>query len=196
MRLFALVLATLLAPPLSAQTPQEVAALYAREIAPLPPLPPIALAAFVAAEDRAFFDRATGLSPITAQVTQILNFPGWGLMRLPYQALVANALSHDEILSLYVNRVFFGLGCFGLRDAARAYYGKTLDDLTLAESAFLAALPRSPAHFNPERVPDKARARRDFVLGEMAKSGAISSEDAAAARAAPLTHQTPLDRCR
>lgn len=176
MRLFILALAAVLATPLSAKTPQDIAALCAREIEPLPPLRPLALAAFAAAEDRAFFDRAPGFSPITGRVAQILNLPGRGLSRLPSQALVASALSREEILTFYANRVFLGLGCYGLRAAARAYFGSETKDLALDQTAYLAGLPRAPALFHPERAEDRARARRDFVLAEMEKAGVISSD--------------------
>ena len=76
---------------------------------------------------------------------------------------------------------------YGVAAAAQAYFNKSLDELTLAEAAFLAALPKAPNNYNPFRFPDAARARRDWVLDRMAEDHVITAEQAAAAKATPIT---------
>src|SRR5262249_13003157 len=70
--------------------------------------------------------------------------------------------------------------------AALTYFGKSLDDLTIAEAAFLAALPKAPSNYDPQKFPEAAKARRDWVIGRMAEDGAITAAEAAAARRTPL----------
>ncbi len=90
--------------------------------------------------------------------------------------------SKEQILEGYINQINFGHGWYGVESAARHYFGKPASRLTLAEAATLAALPKSPVGYDPSRFPDKARARRDLILGLMADQGFISAGDAARAR--------------
>jgi len=102
-------------------------------------------------------------------------------------------LSKDEILELYLNKGFFGNRAYGVAAAAEYYYGKTLDQLTLAEGAMLASIPKFPSSGNPIINPDRARIRRDYVLQRMREEGMITPEQEAAARAQPdnASHNEP-----
>ncbi|MGH2724734.1 MAG: transglycosylase domain-containing protein [Actinomycetota bacterium] len=95
-------------------------------------------------------------------------------------------LSKDEILEQYLNLIYFGEGAYGVEAAARTYFGTHVWNLTLAEAAMLAGLPAGPSSFNPRTHHDRARARRDWVLGRMANLGMITEARAARAAAAPL----------
>jgi 1A family penicillin-binding protein len=94
--------------------------------------------------------------------------------------------SKEQILEAYINAINFGRGWYGVESAARHYFGKNAARLTLAEAATLAALPKSPVAYDPGRFPDKARARRNLILGLMQQQGFIGAADAARARAEPV----------
>ena len=94
--------------------------------------------------------------------------------------------SKDEILEAYLNQISFGHGWFGIEAAARHYFGKSASRLTLEEAATLAALPKGPAVYDPIRHPDRAKARRNEVLGQMATHGVITRAQAEAAKKRPL----------
>jgi penicillin-binding protein 1A len=92
----------------------------------------------------------------------------------------------DQILEAYINQINFGHGWYGIESAARHYFGKTASRLTLAEAATLAALPKSPVGYDPGRYKDKAKSRRDLILGLMAAQGFITAADAERARGEPV----------
>ena len=94
--------------------------------------------------------------------------------------------SKDEILSLYLNSIYFGHGAFGIEEAAAFYFGKTAETLSPAESATLAALVKSPNNYSPFRNAEKCLTRRNCVLGLMRDQSFISAEEYAAAIAEPL----------
>ena len=94
--------------------------------------------------------------------------------------------SKDEILEAYLNQIAFGHGWYGIEAAARHYFGKSASRLTLDEAATLAALPKGPAVYDPIRHPDRAKSRRDEVLGRMAANGFITAAQADAAKKKPL----------
>src|SRR5207342_1893443 len=94
-------------------------------------------------------------------------------------------LSKDEILELYLNKIFFGNRAYGIAAAAEYYYGKKLDQLTLAETASLAAIPKFPSSANPIVNPQRANIRRNYVLQRMREVGFITPAQAAAAQAEP-----------
>ena len=100
----------------------------------------------------------------------------------------------QEILSLYLNQIYFGNGAYGVEAAARIYFGKSARDLNLAECALLASLPRSPKRYSPFKAPDGARARRAYVLSRMTRAGIISElqADAAAREPLPLSPTTAV----
>src|SRR5690606_15146045 len=95
-------------------------------------------------------------------------------------------LSKDEILELYLNKSFFGNRAYGIAAAAEYYYGKDLDELTLAEAATLASIPKFPSSGNPIVNPERALIRRNYVLQRMREEGMISEAEELAARAEPI----------
>ena len=180
------------------------------------PLPVVQ--AFLAAEDRNFFNhggidvgglgramfknvfnaatgrRLEGGSTITQQVAKnVLLTNETSVNRKVKEAILANrleaTLTKPQILELYLNEIFLGYRSYGVAAAAYNYFGKSLSQLTPDEAAFLAALPKGPNNYHPKRHPGAAKGRRDWVLGEMNQNGWLSDEALAAARARPLTTQ-------
>lgn len=94
----------------------------------------------------------------------------------------------DEILEMYLNQIYFGHGAYGVEAAARLYFGKPARDLSLGESALLAAIPKNPAGYSPIRHPAAAIERAKVILGLMAEAGVVTREqaDAAAAELKPI----------
>jgi len=174
--------------------------------------------AFLAAEDRNFFShggvdvsglgramlknvfnaatgrRLEGGSTITQQVAKnVLLTNESSINRKVKEAILANrleaTLTKPQILELYLNEIFLGYRSYGVAAAAYNYFGKSLDQLTSDEAAFLAALPKGPNNYHPKRHPGAAKGRRDWVLGEMRQSGFITEAELVAARARPLITQ-------
>ena len=132
-----------------------------------------------------------GGSTLTQQLAKNLFLSSEKTMRRKMQELLlALWLEHqftkDEILTLYLNRVYFGAGAYGLEAASRRYFGKPAADLTLAESAVLAGLLKAPSHLSPERNPVDAGERGRQVIDAMRKAGFITTAQASAAAAAPV----------
>ncbi|GAB1408803.1 penicillin-binding protein 1A [Thermomonas brevis] len=133
-----------------------------------------------------------GGSTITQQVArQFFLSPEVSYTRKLSEMLLAlkmeRELSKDEIFELYLNKSFFGNRAYGVAAAAEFYYGKTLDQLTLDESATLAGIPKFPSTGNPLSNPERARIRRDnYILPRMAELGFVSRAQADAARAVPM----------
>jgi len=94
--------------------------------------------------------------------------------------------SKEQILEAYINTINFGHGWYGVESASRHYFGKPASRLTLAEAATLAALPKSPVGYDPTRFPDRAKARRDLILGLMAQQGFISPQLAQRTKQEPV----------
>jgi len=180
------------------------------------PLPVIQ--AFLAAEDRNFFNhggidvgglgramfknvinaatgrRLEGGSTITQQVAKnVLLTNESSLNRKIKEAILANrleaTLTKQQLLELYLNEIFLGYRSYGVAAAAYNYFGKSLSQLTPDEAAFLASLPKGPNNYHPKRHPGAAKGRRDWVLGEMRQNGFITEAELVAARARPLTTQ-------
>ncbi|MBN4046365.1 PBP1A family penicillin-binding protein [bacterium AH-315-P15] len=181
------------------------------EILGLDDLPVHVAQAFLAIEDRRFYNhpgidawglaRATlanmraggvvqGGSTITQQVAKNLFLtPARTLRRKLHEVLLAlwleRHLSKDEILTLYMNRIYLGAGTYGIDAAARFYFGKSARDLTLAEAAMLAGLPKAPSRYAPTTDLAQAQARAELVLENMVRARFIMREEADAAMAAP-----------
>jgi penicillin-binding protein 1A len=177
--------------------------------------PPMLVRAFLAAEDRTFFEhhgvdypglagavvdyvskigsgrRAKGGSTITQQVAKnILLDNAYTKTRKIKEAILAwqieDALTKEQILELYLNTIPLGRNAFGVEAASQAYFDKELPELTLGQMAYLAILPKGPANYDPVRHADRAIERRDYVLTEMERNGFATPEQVAAARAEPL----------
>jgi penicillin-binding protein 1A len=97
----------------------------------------------------------------------------------------------QEILSLYLNQIYFGSGAYGIEAAAQTYFGKPARDLTTSECALLAGLPRAPKYYSPFHARDSARMRRAHVLNRMASAGIITQSQADDANRAPLPERPP-----
>jgi penicillin-binding protein 1A len=182
---------------------------------PIGKVPRVVIEAFLAAEDRDFYthdgvnpgaifraamadvlrfhrgQRPMGASTITQQVVRhfLLNNEV-SVTRKIKEAMLAyrveRTLSKDRILEIYLNEIYLGAGAYGVAAAAETYFEKPLERLSLAEVAFLAALPKAPNNYNPIHHLGAARARRDWVLAGMADLGWISEKRAKAAIAEPL----------
>lgn len=100
---------------------------------------------------------------------------------------IERLLSKDEILELYLNKIELGHRAFGVGAAAQVYYGKSIDQLTLAEMATIAGLPKAPSTMNPISYPERAKARRAVVLGRMFAMGSITSAEYHNAKMQPVT---------
>ena len=100
---------------------------------------------------------------------------------------IEEELSKDEILELYLNKIFLGHRAYGVAAAAEVYYGKKLEELTLAQMAMIAGLPQRPSEFNPVTNPERAVARRNHVLRRLRDVGRLDEAGYRAAVAAPVT---------
>jgi penicillin-binding protein 1A len=119
-----------------------------------------------------------GGSTITQQLTKVLFLtPDKSLERKLKEAILALELerrySKDRILEMYLNQVYFGHGAYGVEAAARTYFGKSVSELSVHESALLAGLPRAPSSYSPFEHADAARRRREVVLRRMVEFGAL-----------------------
>ncbi len=142
--------------------------------------------------------RRQGASTITMQVAR--NFflsTEKTLTRKLYEALLAFKieanLSKDQILELYVNQIYLGQRAYGFAAAAQIYYGKSLGQLSLAETAMLAGLPKAPSSFNPVANPQRAKQRQLYVLRRMRELGHIDDAEHAEASKARLQTRRTVD---
>lgn len=99
---------------------------------------------------------------------------------------IEEAYSKDRILELYLNEIFFGLGAYGIAGAALTYFDKSVNELTIADAAYLAALPKGPANYHPFRHTERAIERRNWVIEQMVENDYISREEAEKAKAEGL----------
>ncbi len=123
-----------------------------------------------------------GGSTITMQVTRnfLLSREKTYIRKLKEILLalkIERAYSKDKILELYLNKIYLGHRAYGVAAAAQTYYGKNLDELTLAQTAMIAGLPKAPSAYNPVTNPERALQRRNYVLGRMLKLGYIDQSD-------------------
>lgn len=138
--------------------------------------------------------RPVGASTITQQVAR--NFlladiaKEISFTRKIKEAIIAFRLEHtftkDHILELYLNEIFLGNNSYGVGAAALNYFNKTLDQLTIAEAAFLAGLPKAPSRYHPLRHPQLAKARRDWVIRRMVEDAIITPEQGIEATKEPI----------
>lgn len=179
---------------------------------PLSQIPEHLVQAVIAIEDRRFFEHpgmdvirnfgallhdirnlslAQGGSTITQQLAKNLFLsPEKTITRKLKELFLAFQIerrySKDEILGLYLNQIFFGAGAYGVEAAAQTYFGRQASQLSLAEAALIAGLPKSPMGYSPYNHPDRAVKRRNLVLGAMVQAGYLSQEARRQATAEPL----------
>jgi len=187
-----------------------------RIFVPIEAIPPLVRQAFLSAEDQNFWThrgvdplaiaraalhnamnrgqgkRPVGASTITQQVAKNMLLDNeLSLQRKAREAILAmrieENLTKERILELYLNEIYLGLSAYGVAAAGQAYFNKPLEELNLQEAAFLAALPKAPNNYNPFRFPDAAKVRRDWVLDRMAEDRAVTTTQAATAKAEPIT---------
>jgi len=168
--------------------------------------------AFIAAEDKRFYEHdgadeaaiaraalsnaaagetVSGASTITQQVVKNLVLDSRQTMQRKAQEItlarqLEKRMTKDEILSLYLNRIYFGAGLYGIDAASRFYFGKPPAELQIHEAALLAALPKAPSKLNLRDNLEGAKSRQLYVLKEMERERYISRQEAAAAREAPI----------
>ena len=189
-----------------------------RELVPVAEMPKALKDAVVAVEDARFYAhpgidpkgllRAVlanlrhgvhqGASTITQQVARNVYLSAERtLTRKTLEALLAfrleQHLSKDQILEIYLNQIFLGHRAYGFAAASERYFGKPLKDITLAEAAMLAGLPKAPGTNDPVSNPRRARARQLYVLDRMVETGAISAAQAAQAKQEPLRLRDPSE---
>lgn len=187
-----------------------------RVFVPYEAIPKQLIHAFISAEDKKFFShggvdfmgitraifqnirnigrgrRMIGASTITQQVAKnFLLTNEASFERKIKEAILAirieRAFTKEYIMELYLNQIYLGHYSYGVAAAALNYFNKSLDELTVAEDAFLAALPKGPNNYDPDKRYDEAVARRNWVLSRMAEDGYISEEEATNAAQEPIT---------
>ena len=180
-------------------------------------IPPHFIHAFLAAEDSSFFEHSgisfkglgravsesvtgsnvqTGGSTITMQVAKNYYLsPERTLKRKLTEVFLARKieqnLSKEEILSLYVNKIFLGKNAYGIAAAAKIYYDKSLDQLSVAQMAMIAGLPKAPSKYNPVVNPERALERRNWILGRMLQLGYLKQSEYKQAVAEPINLNMP-----
>lgn len=116
------------------------------------------------------------------------------LTRKIREAFIAKELEHkytkDEILSMYLNRIYFGQGAYGIESASMYYFDKHVQNLDIAEAATLAAIPKSPNYYNPFENPQESKKRQELVIDQMVKYGFITADQAAQAKAKKMVYST------
>jgi penicillin-binding protein 1A len=179
---------------------------------PIQTMPKLVINAFVSAEDKNFYHhigvdpegilraiatnithpgRRQGASTITQQVAKnFLLSSEQTFDRKIKEMLVAlkieTAYSKERILELYLNEIYLGLGNYGVAAASLNYFGKSVNELTLTEAAYLAALPKAPNNYHPFRRTQAAIDRRNYVIDRMVENGYVKKEEGDAAKSQPL----------
>jgi penicillin-binding protein 1A len=182
-----------------------------RVFVPIDSIPELVKNAFIAVEDQNFYEHegvdflaivaaaidnfkhkgSRGASTITQQVVKnFLLSNERSYVRKIKEAILAyrmeRAMSKDRILELYLNQIFLGQRAYGVAAASLEYFNKSLDELTVAEAAYLAGLPKAPNNYHPTRKPKEAVERRNLVIRRMRSEGYITKEQAELATAMPL----------
>ena len=116
------------------------------------------------------------------------------IIRKIKEAFIAKELEHkytkDEILTMYLNQIYFGQSAYGIESASLYYFGKHVQNLDIAEAATLAAIPKSPNYYNPFENPKESKNRQELVIDQMVKYGFISADSAAKAKAKKMVYST------
>ena len=183
---------------------------------PIQAVPKLVINAFLAAEDKNFYEhggldfygiaravilyvqnygssrRPQGASTITQQVAKnFLLSSELSITRKVKEALLAlrieRTYSKDKILELYLNQIYLGLGAYGVAAASLLYFDKSVHELSLAEAAYLAALPKGPNNYNPFRHRDEAITRRNYVIDRMVEDGYVAADAGERAKKEPLS---------
>jgi len=182
-----------------------------RNLLPFEDIPPVMVNAVLAIEDARFFEhsgvdyrgmlraalanlwqtKSQGASTITMQVARNVYLSSEKTyLRKIYEVLLTFKLEHlltkEQILEIYMNQIFLGHRSYGFATAAQTYFGKPLKDVTIAEAAMLAGLPKAPSAYNPFSNPKRARARQLHIIERMVDNGFITAEQARQAKAEPL----------
>lgn len=188
---------------------------HKRVYTPYDKIPRHLIDAFVAAEDENFWhhggvdfgriviasitnvirwlqgDRVHGASTITQQVARNLYLSRELSFERKFKEIalamrLENALSKEQIMEFYLNEIYLGGRSYGIAHAASNYFGKTMDDLEVHESALLAGMPKAPSYYDPRRYPERAKNRRDIVLRQMYQNDLISEAVMRASQSLPL----------
>ncbi len=180
-------------------------------------IPPTFIHAFLAAEDSSFFEHSgisfkglgravsesvtgsnvqTGGSTITMQVAKNYYLSSERTLKRKLTEVflarkIEQNLSKEEILTLYVNKIFLGKNAYGIAAAAKIYYDKSLDQLSTAQMAMIAGLPKAPSKYNPVVNPERALERRNWILGRMLQLGYINQAEYKKAVAEPVSLNMP-----
>ncbi|MET0516639.1 MAG: PBP1A family penicillin-binding protein [Nitrospiraceae bacterium] len=189
-----------------------------RFLKPLPDIAKSLTSAVIATEDARFFEhpgldiigilraamtnirhggrKVEGASTITQQLARSLFLSAERTFDRKLRELILAykmelVLTKEQILEMYLNQIYFGQGAYGVAAAAQTYFGKELSALTLAESAFLAGLPKSPNHYSPFKAYDRAKKRQEHVLFRMEEAGFIQSAEREQAVAEKLNFRRP-----
>jgi penicillin-binding protein 1A len=175
-----------------------------RTVVPYDKVPPIVVDAFVAAEDNSFWTHRgvdywgmfralitnlraghtrQGASTITQQVVKTFLLTPERTFRRKIQEIVLarrleSSLTKQEIMTLYMNQIYFGHGRYGVEEAARFYFGKHVGELNIGEAAMLAGLPQSPENISPRKNPKRAKERQTYVLNQLAAMQKITVAEA------------------
>jgi penicillin-binding protein 1A len=182
-----------------------------RNLTPISEIPKVMSNAVLAIEDARFYQhggvdylgviraglanvghaKSQGASTITMQVARNVYLSSEKTFtRKIYEILLTfkleHALTKDQILEIYMNQIFLGNRAYGFAAAAETYFGKPLKDITIAEAAMLAGLPKAPSAYNPISNPKRARSRQLYIIDRMVENGFITSKDAETAKAQEL----------
>ena len=188
-----------------------------RQLTPIAEIPAVMKNAVLAIEDARFYShsgvdykglaraalanlgrvKSQGASTITMQVARNVYLSSEKTFtRKLYEVLLTFKLEHllskDQILEIYMNQIFLGNRAYGFAAASEAYFGKPMKDLTIAEAAMLAGLPKAPSTFNPIVNPSRARSRQLYIIERMQENGFITAEEAVAAKKQELRVRSGL----
>lgn len=188
-----------------------------REIVPIKKIPKHVQQAFIAVEDKRFYEhhgvdlnailkaiykdilaggKVESGNTITQQLAQNLFLSNETNLRKTKELIIAINLeklySKQKLLEMYLNQLYFGHGAYGVQAAANYYFNKSIQELTISEGAILAAIPKSPTNYSPILQPKKAIARRNFVLQSMVQKGYITPNEMVQSQANKLSIHAKL----